>query len=111
MIRKLLLAGASLHLTDHKGNTPLHVACKFNSTKCLDEILRYVSLRKILEVSQIRNNEGLTCVHIAVKYGNTDTLRKLCSIGVDLNMQVCLFPVKWLFDIVDFDEFLGTPNG
>ena len=91
MMRKLLVAGASLNHADHKGNTPLHVACKFNSTKCLDEILRIVSLRKILEASQKRNNDGLSCVHTAAKHSNLDALRKLKTIGVDLNVQVCMY--------------------
>lgn len=109
MIRKLLIAGASLHLTDHKGNTPLHVACKFSSPKCLDEILRYVSLSTLLKVSQIRNNDGLTCVHVAAKYGNTDTLRKLKNMGVDMNMQVRTGPswknaclLGWSFCLLTF---------
>ncbi len=91
MIRKLLMAGASPYLTDHKGNTPMHIACKLNTTKCLDEILRYTTLRNIRQIAQLRNNEGLSCVHVAVRHGNTDVLRKLRSMGVDLNMKVGLF--------------------
>ena len=100
MIRKLLIAGASLNITDHKGNTPLHIAAQFNSTKALEEILRYVSLRTVLEVAQIRNNEGQTCVHIAAKQGNTDALRKLKSLGVDMNMQVCVCVFVFVFVFV-----------
>ena len=88
LVRKLLVSDASLCLTDHKGNTPLHVVCRFSSSKCLEEILRLVKLSTILEAAQIRNNEGLTCIHIAVQHKNTDALRKLKSIGVDVNMQV-----------------------
>ena len=88
LVRKLLVSDASLCLTDHKGNTPLHVVCRFSSSKCLEEILRLVKLSTILEAAQIRNNEGLTCMHIAVQHKNTDALRKLKSIGVDVNMQV-----------------------
>ena len=47
-----------------------------------------MKLSTILEAAQIRNNEGLTCMHIAVQHKNTDALRKLKSIGVDVNMQV-----------------------
>ena len=88
LVRKLLVCDASLSLTDHKGNTPLHVVCRFSSSKCLEEILRLVKLSTILEAARIRNNEGLTCMHIAVQHKNTDALRKLKSIGVDINMQV-----------------------
>ena len=89
MIRKLLAVGASLNLMDHKGNTPLHVACKLHGTKCLDEMFRSAPLRHIREISEAHNNEGLSCVHVAAKHGNMDVLRKLNNIGVDLNMQVC----------------------
>lgn len=88
MIRKLLIAGASLNITDHKGNTPLHIAAKFSSTKSLEEIIRYMSVQTILQVAAIKNNEGLTCIHIAAKQGNMDTLRKFKSLGVDVDMQV-----------------------
>ena len=88
MIRKLLIAGASLNITDHKGNTPLHIAARFSSTKCLEEIIRYMSVQTILQVATIKNNQGLTCIHIAAKQGNMDILRKFKSLGVDVDMQV-----------------------
>lgn len=90
MMRKLLIAGASINITDHKGNTPLHIAAKFTSTRPLEEIIRYISIQTILEVSQVRNNEGLSCVHIAAKNGNTEILMKLKDLGVDIDMQVCI---------------------
>lgn len=90
-MRKLLIAGASVNITDHKGNTPLHIAAKFSSTRPLEEIVRYISVQTILEVAQVRNNEGLSCVHIAAKNGNMEILRKLRSLGVDMDMQVCIF--------------------
>lgn len=88
MIRKLLIAGAALDITDHKGNTPLHIAARFSSTKSLEEIIRYMSVQTILQVARIKNNEGLTCIHIAAKHGNMDTLRKFKNLGVDVDMQV-----------------------
>ena len=88
MIRKLLIAGAALNITDHKGNTPLHIAARFSSTKSLDEIIRYMSVQTILQVAAIKNNQGLTCIHIAARQGNMDVLRKFKSLGVDMDMQV-----------------------
>lgn len=90
MIQKLLAAGASLELTDHKGNTPLHIACKFSSTKCLDEIVRGVPLEILTDVAHTRNHQGQTCIHVATEHGNTDTLRKMKSIGIDMNIEVCV---------------------
>ena len=97
MIKKLLVSGASLHITDHKGNTPLHIAAKFSSTKVLEEIVRYVPLQKLLEVSQVRNNDGLTCIHVAATHSNTDTLRKLRSLSMDINMQVCTHTIIYMY--------------
>jgi ankyrin repeat protein len=88
-MRKLLLAGAAIDITDHKGNTPLHIAAKFSSTRPLEEIMKYISIQTILEVAQIRNNDGLSCVHVAAKNGNMEILRKLQYIGIDMDMQVC----------------------
>ena len=93
MIQKLLLAGASPELTDHKGNTPLHIACKFSSTKCLDELVRGLPLDRVVEAAYIRNHQGQTCVHIATERGNTDALRKMKSIGIDMNVEVCVWCV------------------
>lgn len=90
IMRKLLLAGASIDITDHKGNTPLHIAAKFSSTRPLEEILKYISIQAVLEVAQIRNNDGLSCVHVAAKNGNMEILRKLQRIGIDMDMQVCV---------------------
>ena len=87
LIRPLFEAGASLHLTDHKGNTPLHIAAK-SSNSCLEEILNNAPFSTISEVSQIRNNSGLTCVHMAVLANNTGSIMKLKRAGVDMNMQV-----------------------
>lgn len=89
-MRKLLIAGASINITDHKGNTPLHIAAKFSSTRPLEEIIRYISIQTILEVSKVRNNEGLSCIHIAAKNGNMEILQKLRSLGVDIDMQVSI---------------------
>lgn len=87
VVQQLLRAGASLNLTDHKGNSPLHIASR-SSAKCLDEILGATTNSTILDVSQIRNNQGLTCVHLAVLAGNMETLLRLNGAGVDMNMQV-----------------------
>ncbi len=88
MIRKFLLSGASLNVPDHKGNTALHIAAQFSSTKSLEELALYVPMQTLLEVATTRNNEGQTCVHVAARYGNSDVLRKLKSYGVNIDMQV-----------------------
>lgn len=94
MVRKLVISGSSLLITDHKGNTPLHIACSLDSAKCLDEILAFSPIPQVLEASTMANNEGLTCVHLAATHGCKDVLRKLRRIGVDMNSQV-IAVVTW----------------
>jgi len=98
-MRKLLLAGASINIVDHKGNTPLHIAAKFTSTKPLEEIVKYVSIQTILEVSQVRNNEGLSCFHVAAKNGNVEIMRKLRNLGVDVDMQVSYISINAMLPV------------
>ena len=47
-----------------------------------------MSVQTILQVAAIKNNQGLTCIHIAAKQGNMDVLRKFKSLGVNMDMQV-----------------------
>ena len=88
VIRQLLKAGASPLLQDHKGNTPLHIACKLSSTKCLNELLCHMTQLTITRTASIRNYMGQTCVHTAVLSGNRDALRKLNRVGVNMDMEV-----------------------
>ncbi len=98
MIRKLLISGAAIDLTDHKGNTPFHIACQYSSTRMLDEMVHYVPLQAVLKTAQIRNNEGLSCVHVAAKNGNTDILAKLKNLSVDMNIQVGCYFINCITD-------------
>ena len=106
-MRKLLIAGASINITDHKGNTPLHIAAKFSSSRPLEEIIRYISIQTILEVVHVRNNEGQSCIHVAAKNGNTEILRKLRDLGVDIDVQVCFKELR-VMEIFSDDEVSGN---
>lgn len=84
----LLNAGAFLYLQDHKGNTPLHIACQQKNTLCLDTLLSNAHPRTLSELSEIRNYEGNSCVHVAAGAENTEALLKLRGAGVDIDMEV-----------------------
>ena len=90
MVASLLSRGASLTTRDHKGNTPLLVACKQSSPKCLEEIKASLALKPelIVEAADIRNNDGQSCVHEATANSNTHALKVLKDLGVDLDMKV-----------------------
>ena len=88
MMKMLLNAGAAVHLQDHKGNTPLHIACRHKSTKCLDILLSAIHYRTLSQLAEIRNFEGHSCVHIAAYAENSEALLKLRGAGVDVDMKV-----------------------
>lgn len=87
VIGQLLQAGASPYLQDHKGNTPLHIACGFPNSKCLTELLRHMTRESVLRAVEIRNFQGLTCLHSAVMSKNKEALLTLRKAGVHIDLQ------------------------
>lgn len=43
LTRSLLLAGAKTGIEDRNGNTPLHLACRFNFLDCVEALLHPVN--------------------------------------------------------------------
>lgn len=90
VIGQLLTAGASPLLQDHKGNTPLHIACSFSNSKSLEELLRHMSHSNIERAAEIRNYHGQTCLHSAVASKNKEALLSLKKAGVHIDLQVSI---------------------
>lgn len=88
MMKMLINAGASLHLQDHKGNTPLHIACQYKYTACLDVLLSTLDHRTLSDLAEIRNYEGNSCIHLAAYAENVEGLLKLCEAGVPVDIKV-----------------------
>ena len=55
---------------------------------CLQEILNSISPADLMRASQVRNYEGLTCLHSAVLSKNQDALLRLMKAGVYIDLQV-----------------------
>ncbi|CAD5121827.1 DgyrCDS10299 [Dimorphilus gyrociliatus] len=89
VIRKLIIRGADQSITDHNGNTPLHICCKKGSAECVTELIKPLSSwnRKgglldqnrvnLCKIAGIRNFNGLTCLHEAVLEGNFEIIKTL----------------------------------
>ncbi|KAL3878319.1 hypothetical protein ACJMK2_030682 [Sinanodonta woodiana] len=82
IVKRLLEAGARTDIQDHRGNTPLHIACQIGDSEIASLLMCNVSTRFILE---IRNFDGLKCLHLAAFHNNTEVIRILLSGGADIN--------------------------
>uniref|UniRef100_A0A8C6V1J7 Nuclear factor of kappa light polypeptide gene enhancer in B-cells inhibitor, epsilon n=1 Tax=Neogobius melanostomus TaxID=47308 RepID=A0A8C6V1J7_9GOBI len=87
VVRSLVERGASLHLQDRDGNTPLHVACQHGQTDCVSHMTRDVSHSKLALVLHTHNWRGLACLHLAALYGQHEVMKLLRKKGAELNIQ------------------------
>lgn len=81
----LLSAGFSCLLQDEQGRTPLHVCCTSrspNSALCATLVALSGSGKKALTV---RDNDGLTPLHLAVVQNNIKVIEALMTNGADAN--------------------------
>ncbi|XP_014219128.1 NF-kappa-B inhibitor cactus [Copidosoma floridanum] len=96
IVRKLILSGADPMVRNFQGNTPLHLACDRGSLSCVKALtcpltqFEKSTLGDKLPASipqnlQMRNYNGLMCIHLATKKGHTDVIRHLTSVGADVN--------------------------
>ena len=67
---------------DKNGNTPLHWACFFKSDKVINFLLCY----NYIDVN-IKNNDGLTPLHLCVSTNNIRGIKKLLIRGGDINIK------------------------
>ncbi|NP_001298198.1 NF-kappa-B inhibitor alpha-like isoform X1 [Biomphalaria glabrata] len=98
VVRRLLCAGADATCQDKDGNTPLHIACREGYV----DIVRYllspvqeeelcqnlynIPYQRLLQDMSIRNYEGETCLHIAVRHSHIKIVSLLLVSGVDINV-------------------------
>ncbi|KAJ6647792.1 NF-kappa-B inhibitor cactus [Pseudolycoriella hygida] len=101
LVRSLLLAGANANIRDNQGNTPLHLACLNSDTACIYALTApvtredlqhgYFLTGRIPQVPafdlELRNWNGMHCVHIAAQRNDIDTLRLLVRLGADINAK------------------------
>ena len=96
--RRLVIAGINIEFRDRLGNTALHIACKQGSIDVVEALVTAVSYKEtqlntytipyqpIPQNLDIRNSEGLSCLHLAVIHEHKDIVALLLS--KDANVDV-----------------------
>lgn len=111
ILRMLLIAGAEPLIRDCRGNIALHLACDAGEIQCVRALTMTISQSEINEAHrqyghrsldnresslkcaqlptdmEIRNYDGLRCVHIAAVRGYLDILKTLELAGADMNAK------------------------
>lgn len=81
LTKKLLSYGIGLNTRDNNGNNPLHIAIQNNSIPLIQILWRYFDIEE-------KNHEGYTCLHTAIKVGNSFLLRTFLENGADPTAKV-----------------------
>ncbi|KAK3584494.1 hypothetical protein CHS0354_006025 [Potamilus streckersoni] len=84
VVDRLVSRNVRIDLQDHHGNTPLHLACAKGNLKIVSVLLANSFLKETLE---IRNADGVTCVHLAALNDHLDVLRILLEKGANVNAR------------------------
>ncbi|TSK58190.1 Adenosine 3'-phospho 5'-phosphosulfate transporter 1 [Bagarius yarrelli] len=87
VVKALVARSVFIELQDQDGNTPLHVACEHGRFDCANEMIRQVSSSKLIQVFEMQNWRGLTCLHVATLHKHHRIMKLLMKKGVDLNIQ------------------------
>lgn len=98
IVRRLVIAGIEIEMQDKSGNTALHLACKMGSVEVAKALVTAVTYQEtkrntyeipyqpIPQNLNIRNSDGLTCLHIAVIQNHKEVVELLLSKEVDINV-------------------------
>lgn len=91
VVRALVLKGASRILQDQHGDTALHVACRRQNLACACCLLEEQpepgrQLSHPLDL-QLKNWQGLACLHIATLQRNQPLIELLLQNGADIDVQ------------------------
>lgn len=130
VLQKLLSKNIDISCQDHQGNTPLHLACRNGDLDCVKAILKVVRERRALQCLEVRNSQGLTCLHVAARVteNKMDIVRELVISEANVNavdaksgrtilhyacerrdMELVRFLVKYTNIEIDFLTFDGKP--
>nr|AAZ40334.1 IkB [Carcinoscorpius rotundicauda] len=100
IVRRLIVAGATVDMRDRHGNTAFHIACERGDMECLRALTTPVTENEVIEANlqypvdlqylspdflEHRNYEGQTCLHLAVQQGHMDVIRYLVQCDADVN--------------------------
>ncbi|KAG8231897.1 hypothetical protein J437_LFUL011730 [Ladona fulva] len=99
IVRRLVVAGASVDQRDGNGDTPLHLASRIGDLNCARALLEPLTTQEATSAPpnashrlppvtiDERNNDGQMCVHLAAIGGNLDVLRHLVCFGANVNAR------------------------
>ncbi|XP_064622478.1 NF-kappa-B inhibitor cactus-like [Lineus longissimus] len=97
VVRRLLVAGADLMLTDRHGNTPLHIAARNGDLETVEELTRPVTAaearlvkysvetQRIPQNMNLKNYEGYAPIHLAAAEGHPNVVEYLVKLGADVD--------------------------
>ena len=88
IVQKLVSKGCDLFVRDQQGNTALHIACRKGSEKLVKDIVGSLTDNptKRKELFNVRNCEGLTCLHLAAQGKHYEIMGYLFARGADVNV-------------------------
>lgn len=79
VLKQMLMRGAPADAHDKQGDTPLHIAMRNNSDKCVDLLLRnHADIRS-------KNKDGYSILHAAAVYGYYDVAKAALRAGTPIN--------------------------
>lgn len=89
IVDALIKLGVDVTLRDHQGNTALHLSCKLGNFAAVQTIIKHLvhDVNKRNEIFNMRNCDGLTCVHIAAMNRKFCILKYMFANGADINVS------------------------
>ena len=99
LVRRLVVAEADLESRDQDGNTPVHLASRDNLLSVVKSLLEPFSKEELLKpnctvvsnttvhILDIKNYEGLSCLHVAASNCNLEMVNVLLQYGADVNTR------------------------
>lgn len=101
LIQLLIKPGTDYNLKDRGGNTPLMLACKSNQLALVKLLLQQAHI----EVN-IKNDQGLSAVDYAVKYGTVSLIQVLLKHGIDADLHFFAFNHAIKFNKIEMISIL-----
>ena len=83
IVAALIEAGAAINALDEAHKTPLHRAAQEGNVRCLEEIVRHLSVKE----AGSKDDDGNTALMLAVTSGNSDCVRKLLKYGLAMDVN------------------------
>nr|AAY27980.1 inhibitor of nuclear factor kappaB [Euprymna scolopes] len=84
IVETLLRCNVAVDIADSYGNTAMHIACREGNIDIARLLFQYAPHRVILE---LRNYDGLSCLHIAALQNHYSLMELLLENGANINVQ------------------------